>query len=65
MKNKELVLSKFDDIRYKVKDINYLFNTGGAFSDIQEAFEILYELIDDTKGLVSIEHDAFRSNQII
>lgn len=65
MKNKELVLNKFDKLRNNIKSINYLVNTGGSFSDIQDAFDQVYKTIEETEGLVSIEHDQFRTNQII
>lgn len=65
MKNKELVLNRFDKIRNNINSIKYLVNTGGSFEEIREAFDVVYETLEETEGLVSIEHDQFRTNQII
>jgi hypothetical protein len=65
MKNKLLVLDRVEKIRYKVNNLKYLVNTNGSFDDIGEAFNEIFEVVDNMENLVSIEEDPFRSNQII
>lgn len=67
MKNKSQVLKRLEDIRQRVRQINYLINTNGSFDDFDKAFQEFYETVEDTESLINSEEDAFpfKTNQLI
>ena len=65
MKNKQLVLTRVEQIRQRINGIKYLINTNGNFDDIRKAFDETYEVLDSMENLVSIEDDPYRSNQLV
>lgn len=65
MKNKQLVLDNLERLRNNIKNINYQYSTGAAFQDFKDAVEAALETLGKAEDLVNVEHDFFRTNQII
>lgn len=65
MKNKQLVLDNLERVRNNIRNLNYLTNTGCSFDELQNAFNLAFENLEKAEGLVSVEQDFYRTNQII
>jgi len=65
MKTKPQVLSNIDKLRGDVKNLNVLISRGGSYDDLFQAFKRIDERIDNIEGLVDLEQDSFKNNQII
>lgn len=65
MKNKPQVLSNIDKLRGDVKNLNLVITRGGSYDDLFQAFKRIEERIDNLEGLVDLEQDTFKTNQII
>ena len=62
---KENALQKVELIRQLARNANYLINTNSRFEDIKQSFDILLEKIDELEGIINLERDEFKTNQII
>lgn len=65
MKNKELISNKLEKLRNDLNNIKYITNTSGNFQELERAYSIAFNTLEDITGIISIESDDFRSHQII
>lgn len=66
MKNKTTVLKNIDQLRIDIKNINTLiFRPDTTDDQVFQAFKTAYERLDNIEGLVDIEIDPYKSNQIL
>lgn len=66
MKNKATVLKNIDQLRIDMKNINTLiFRSDTTGDQVFQAFKTAYERLDNIEGLVDIEIDPYKTNQIL
>jgi DNA-binding transcriptional regulator YiaG len=59
MRYKNNVLEKLGQIDVIANRLNVQVNRGGSQEQVNESIEMLKEAIDQTREMVSIEHDDF------
>ena len=66
MKNKATVLKNIEQLRIDIKNINTLiFRTDTTNDQVFQAFKSVNERLDNIEGLIDIEIDPYKSNQIL
>lgn len=65
MRNKATVLRDIDQLRSDVKNIDYILRTGGSQEDYRKAYQKTLDRLDNLQGLVDIEQDPYKSNQVL
>lgn len=54
-----------EKLRGDLKNLKVLVSRGGSYDDLFQAYQRIDERIDNIEGLVDLEQDSFKNNQII